>query len=181
MRICSTSWQTYVQLSLPLTSFVFETNPLFFYLVKDFIYSWETKRERQRHRQREKWASRGNPYMGLDPKVPGSLPERNAEAQPLSQPPRRPETNRLIYADMTLFAVGLWLYLPYKFACKIKKIGAPEWCRGLGIWLLVLAHDLMILGLWDTAPCSALCSAGSVLKILSLSLMSLHTPTLSLK
>ena len=29
---------------------------IFIYLFKDFIYSWETRRERRRHRQREKQA-----------------------------------------------------------------------------------------------------------------------------
>ena len=43
-----------------------------------FIYSWETQRERQRHRQR--------PKAGLNPGTPGSWPQPKAGAKPLSQP-----------------------------------------------------------------------------------------------
>ena len=43
-------------------------------------------RERQRHRQREKQAPSGEPDVGLNPRTPGSCPEPNADAQPLSQP-----------------------------------------------------------------------------------------------
>ena len=39
--------------------------------------------ERQRYRQREKWAPR-EPEVGLDPRTPGSRPELKADAQPLS-------------------------------------------------------------------------------------------------
>ena len=46
---------------------------------------------RQRHRQREKQAPVESPmwdliYVGLDPGVPGSIPELEADAQPLSHP-----------------------------------------------------------------------------------------------
>ena len=44
----------------------------------------ETHRERQRHRQREKQAPYGEPNVGLNPRTPGSQPEPNADAQPLS-------------------------------------------------------------------------------------------------
>ena len=47
---------------------------------KDFIFSWETHRERQRHRQREKKALCGEPDTGLDPRTLGSWPEPEAEA-----------------------------------------------------------------------------------------------------
>ena len=53
---------------------------------KDFIYSWETPRERQRHRQREKQAPYGEPNMGLDPWTPGPQPEPKSDTQPLSHP-----------------------------------------------------------------------------------------------
>ena len=53
---------------------------------KDFIYSWETHRERQRHRQREKQAPCREPDVGLNPRTPGSQPEPKADAQPLSHP-----------------------------------------------------------------------------------------------
>ena len=43
---------------------------------KDFIYLFmrNTERERQRHRQREKWAPCREPNMGLDSRTPGSHP-----------------------------------------------------------------------------------------------------------
>ena len=44
----------------------------------------ETERERQRHRQREKQALCKEPNVGLDPRIPGSCPERKADTQPLS-------------------------------------------------------------------------------------------------
>ena len=40
----------------------------------------------QRHRQREKQASRREPDVGLDPRTLGSHPELKADAQPLSHP-----------------------------------------------------------------------------------------------
>ena len=36
---------------------------------KDFIYSWEAQRERQRHRQTEKQAPCGKPDVGLHPRT----------------------------------------------------------------------------------------------------------------
>ena len=44
----------------------------------------ESKREGQRHRQREKQAPCREPNVGLDPGTPGSCPEPKADAQPLS-------------------------------------------------------------------------------------------------
>ena len=46
----------------------------------------ERERERQRHRQREKQAPCGDPDAGLDPRIPGSCPEPQADAQPLNHP-----------------------------------------------------------------------------------------------
>ena len=51
-----------------------------------FIYSQETQRGRQRHRQREKQAPCKEPDVGLDPRTLRSCPEPKAGAQPLSQP-----------------------------------------------------------------------------------------------
>ena len=42
--------------------------------------------ERQRHRQREKQASCGEPDAGLNPGTPGSQSEPKAGTQPLSHP-----------------------------------------------------------------------------------------------
>ena len=48
------------------------------------IYSRETQREGQRHRQRGKQPPCKEPDVGLDPKIPGAQPEPKADAQPLS-------------------------------------------------------------------------------------------------
>ena len=46
-----------------------------------FIYSRETKREGQKHRQREeKQTPCREPKVGLDPRTPGSRPELKADA-----------------------------------------------------------------------------------------------------
>ena len=63
--------------SLDLSSF-------FFFLKILFIYERQTERERQRQRHREKQVPCGEPNAGLDPQIPGSCPEPNIEAQPLS-------------------------------------------------------------------------------------------------
>ena len=47
-----------------------------------FIYSWDTHRERQKHKQ----APCREPDAGLDPGTPGSGPEPKAGAQLLSHP-----------------------------------------------------------------------------------------------
>ena len=46
----------------------------------------DTKREGQRHRQREKQDPCGELHVGLDPRTRGSQPEPKADAQPLSHP-----------------------------------------------------------------------------------------------
>ena len=46
----------------------------------------DTERERQRHRRREKQGPCRKPDAGLDPRTPGSQPEPEADAQPLSHP-----------------------------------------------------------------------------------------------
>ena len=43
-------------------------------------------RERQRHRQQEKQAPRGEPDVRLDPRTLRSWPEPKADAQPQSHP-----------------------------------------------------------------------------------------------
>ena len=58
----------------------------FVYIFKYFIYSWETQKERQRHRQSEKQVPWGEPDVGLSPRMSGSGPEPKADAQPLSHP-----------------------------------------------------------------------------------------------
>ena len=44
----------------------------FFFFKILFIYSWETQRERGRHRQREEQVPRREPDVGLDPRTSGS-------------------------------------------------------------------------------------------------------------
>ena len=46
----------------------------------------ERERERQRHRQRQKQAPCREPYVGLDPRTPGSHPGPKAGTKPLSHP-----------------------------------------------------------------------------------------------
>ena len=46
----------------------------------------DTQRERQRHRQREKWAPCREPNVGMDPGTPGSSPRPKADARLLSHP-----------------------------------------------------------------------------------------------
>ena len=53
-----------------------------FIFLKDFIYSWET--QRQRYRQRGKQASCGEPNAGFNPRTLESWPESKVDAQPLS-------------------------------------------------------------------------------------------------
>ena len=57
-----------------------------FFLKILFIYSWETQKKIQRHRQREKQSPRREPDVGSDPRTRGSLPKPKADTQPLSHP-----------------------------------------------------------------------------------------------
>ena len=59
---------------------------IFAFKKKYFIYSWETQKERRRHREREKQAPCREPNVGLDPGSPGSCPGLKAGAQPLMHP-----------------------------------------------------------------------------------------------
>ena len=63
-------------------------SPLFFFKKKIFIYLFIHKRHREggRHRQRKKQAPCREPNVGLDSGTPGSRPEPQADAQPLSHP-----------------------------------------------------------------------------------------------
>ena len=68
---------------------VAHSDPLFYLnFLKNilFIYSWETYRERQRHRQREKQAPCRESNAELDPRTPGSRPEPKACIQLPSHP-----------------------------------------------------------------------------------------------
>ena len=67
-----------------LLSFNSKSPGLFFY--KDFIYSWERKKEKQRHTQREKQAPCREPNVGCDPGSAGSCPGLKASTKPLSHP-----------------------------------------------------------------------------------------------
>ena len=61
-----------------------------FCFLRFYLFIHERHIERQRHRQREKWALCQEPDMGLDPRTPGSRPEPKVDAQPLSYPGTHP-------------------------------------------------------------------------------------------
>ena len=88
----------------------------FFCLFKDFIYLFmrdrERDRERQRNRQREKQASCREPHGGLDPRTPGSHPERKGGAKPLSHL-GCPLFNYFAIFTVSLFIIGLEELLIY--------------------------------------------------------------------
>ena len=67
---------------------------IFFILKILLIYSWETQKERGRHRQRKKQAPCREPEVGLDSGSPGSHPEPKAECL-TAEPPRRPNNSVL--------------------------------------------------------------------------------------
>ena len=56
------------------------------YILKKDLFIHERPTERQRHRQREKQASRREPDVGLHTRAPGSCPKGKEDAQPLSHP-----------------------------------------------------------------------------------------------
>ena len=60
---------------------------LFLKISFSFTYSRETHREGQRHRQRERQAPHREPNAGLDPRTPGSRPEREGRRS-TAEPPR---------------------------------------------------------------------------------------------
>ena len=64
--------------------------------------------ERQRHGQREKQAPCREPDAGLDPGTPGSRPEPEAVAQPLSHP-GVPAT-LLLKLNAQVFVLFLFIY-----------------------------------------------------------------------
>ena len=66
--------------------------------IKIFIYLFMRDIERGRDRQREKQTPRGNPYVGLDSRIPGSCPELKADTQPLSHPGSQ-DANMISYKD----------------------------------------------------------------------------------
>ena len=55
-----------------------------FWGLRFYLFFHERHRERQRHMQRENQAPLREPDVGLDPRTPGSRPESNTDAQPLS-------------------------------------------------------------------------------------------------
>ena len=80
-----------------------------------FIYSWDTQREGQRHRQREKQAPHREPDVGLDPRNPGSWPELKADTQPLSHPG--------VLRFFILFFKGFYLFIHEKHREKGRDTG----------------------------------------------------------
>ena len=65
--------------TVPLHSYTWCSRCLFFFLrFYLFIHERQRDRARQRHREREKQAPCREPYMGLNPRSPGSCPGPNA-------------------------------------------------------------------------------------------------------
>ena len=86
-----------------------------------------THRERQRHRQREKETSYGEPDVGLNPRTLGSHPEPKADAQPLSHPgtPRnRFFKMRCLFAFLKCF--------------RCLRLSLDKWNLCLGFWSYLL-------------------------------------------
>ena len=59
----------------------------------------DTERERQKHKQREKWAPQRELDVGLHPRTPGPCPEPKADAQPLNHP-GAPEVLKILINQM---------------------------------------------------------------------------------
>ena len=93
-----------------------------------FIYSRETKREGQKHRQREeKQTPCREPKVGLDPRTPGSRPELKADAQPLSHPsiPGHMSLNATIFPNLFLMQKRKKCCSPLNW---IKNFNCPAQC-----------------------------------------------------
>ena len=77
-----------------------------------FIYSCETWRDRQGHRQREKQDPCREPDVGLHPRTPGSHPEPKAGAKPLSHPG--------VPTTCTFLRIKIVKYLYYELSANLK-------------------------------------------------------------
>ena len=134
-----------------------------------FIYSWETHRERQRHRLREKQAPCREPHAQLNPRTPGSWPEHMVNHWTTQVP----HFGSLFFVFV---AYLLWLELPIVFCIEVMKAGIlalflilKEKISLVGTWLAQLVKYLPfssgpgILGSWDQVLCQAPCSMGSLL------------------
>ena len=82
-----------------------------------FIYSWETQRERQSHRQREKQAPHRQPDVGLHPRPPDhDLRQRQMfhhwATQVLFTPHFKWEQNSF-FDDLGFLKIALWKYLSW--------------------------------------------------------------------
>ena len=64
----------------------FPQQTYFLFCIRFYSFIHETRRERQRHRRREKQTPCSEPDVGLDPRTPGSCSEPKVDAQPLSHP-----------------------------------------------------------------------------------------------
>ena len=81
----------------------------------------DTHRKRQRHRQREKQAPCKKPDVGLHPNTPGSCPEPNADAQPLSHPDITPvvSSSQLLSLSEILLFIYLFCYTLFMSLTRI--------------------------------------------------------------
>ena len=98
-----------------------------YYFLILFIYSWETQRERQRHRWMKKQAHCGKSDAALDPRTPGSGPEPKAVAQPLSHPGAPIYSNIIYWAPITyhvpsqMFIMQWWIISVFTFFAYIPS------------------------------------------------------------
>ena len=126
-----------------------------FYL---FIYSWQTRRERQRHKQREKQAPCKKPNAGLDPRTLGSRPEPKADAPPLSPSPRLPILTEFLrqkaYKQLIILVQETWTH-DWKSGWGYLDCFIPVRVR-CGIWGYSQRHPTV--GSWgrDTQPLNPL-------------------------
>ena len=59
---------------------------VYIFFKDSILFTHEGHKERQRHRRKEKQDPCRDPNAGLDPRTPGSGPERKTDTQPLSHP-----------------------------------------------------------------------------------------------
>ena len=119
----------------------------FFLKKRLFIYSWDTHRKRQRHRQREKQAPCREPDAEFNPKTPGSRPEPKADSELLSHP-----------------GILIWSFLMIKLIPLKKAPEETQLKHGL-FWEAFLALGWPSAALWlPTAPSEHLNHSKSILQ-----------------
>ena len=112
---------------------------ILFYFKKDFIYSWETQRERQRQAEGEAGSMQGA-QCGLNPGSPRSCPGPKAGAKPPSHPgiPEGSHFNGLMCMPWYVWALENHMLL----LCTHFYINSTVLC----IWFSVLLffHSILV-------------------------------------